>query len=225
MIVDDEPVAIRVMQQHLANMNGYEVVKWCTDALRALDYLLNNPVDLLFLDIEMPGLSGLQLFKSLENPPALILITAHRDYAVEGFELNAVDYLMKPVSFIRFVRALERFEHKMELNGPGNNSRNYVFVTVERIKKRVILEDIIYIESLKDYIRIITENEKIVTRETTTDFNERLPEESFLRIHRSFIVNKHKINTLGHDEITIGGYTLPVGRSYKNEVKEVLGIE
>lgn len=226
MIVDDEPVAIRVMERHLAKINHYEVVTSCTDVRAASEYLARSRVDLLLLDIEMPEWNGIQLFRTLEHPPALILVTAHRDYAVEGFELNAVDYLMKPVSFPRFVEALDRFETSRSVEGPDPNPSNgFLFVTVDRRKKKINLDDILYVESLKDYIRIHTDRERIITKETTTDFEHRLPSSTFLRIHRSFIVNVTKIDTVSSDEISLGTRQLPVGRSYKEQVNERLGFE
>lgn len=227
MIVDDEPVAIRVIHQYLEKMKNYEVVKTGTDAMDAFDYLSHTTVDLLFLDIEMPELTGIQLFKTLDHPPALILITAHRDYAVEGFELNAVDYLMKPVSFPRFVKALDRFEHSREESAPSeteSGNQDFLFVTVDRKKRRINPDHIIYVESQKDYICIYTDEEKIITRETTTDFERRLPADSFIRIHRSFIVNLNKIETVGYDEISLGRHVLPVGRAYREGVMYRLGI-
>jgi two-component system, LytTR family, response regulator len=225
MIVDDEPVAIRVIRQHLDKMAHYEVVHCSKDARDASEYLSHSAVDLLLLDIEMPELTGIQLFESLEEPPELILVTAHRDYAVEGFELNALDYLMKPVSFPRLVQALERFEQtSLKIGSSRGDTMDFVYVTVDRKKKKILLKDIIYIESFKDYIRIFTNKGKIITRETTTDFEQRLPTGSFLRIHRSFIINMNKIDTVSHDEISLGNYSLPVGRSYKDEAMKVLGI-
>lgn len=225
MIVDDEPVALRIIKQHLARLNNYEVAKTSTDSLEAFQYLTGHSIDLLLLDIEMPELNGIQLFKTLQDPPALILVTAHRDYAVEGFELNAIDYLMKPVSFPRFVKALDRFEEvQAKRAAESENTGDYIFVTVDRKKKKINLSDIIYVESLKDYIRIYTEDEQIITKETTGEFEQRLPSESFLRIHRSFIVKVDKIKTVSHDEITLEDQSLPVGRSYKAQVMEQLGL-
>lgn len=227
MIVDDEPVAIRIIRQHLSKMDQYEVVKSSTDAMEAFRYLTRSAVDLLLLDIEMPELTGIQLFKTLEHPPALILVTAHRDYAVEGFELNAVDYLMKPVSLPRFIKALERFEQSRlaEQATHSQESQDFIFVTVDRKKKKIDLDKILYIESLKDYIRIYTRDEKIITKETTTGFEQRLPSGSFLRIHRSFIINVEKIDTISYDEISLGRHTIPIGRSYRDEVMERLGLD
>jgi len=227
MIVDDEPVAIRIIRQHLSKMDQYEVVKSCTDAMEAFRYLTRSEVDLLLLDIEMPELTGIQLFKTLDHPPALILVTAHRDYAVEGFELNALDYLMKPVSFPRFIKALERFEQSQSANQTSNNhqSPDFIFVTVDRKKKKITLDEILYIESLKDYIRIYTRDEMIITKETTSGFEQRLPSDSFLRIHRSFIINVEKIEMISYDEISLGRHTIPIGRSYREEVMERLGLE
>ncbi|MDR8392444.1 LytTR family DNA-binding domain-containing protein [Aliifodinibius sp. S!AR15-10] len=226
MIVDDEPVAIRVLRQHLAKINNYEVVHTSTDSMQAFECLSHSPVDLLLLDIEMPELNGIQLFKTLDDPPALILVTAHRDYAVEGFELNAIDYLMKPVSFPRFIKALDRFEkHQASSNSTEDSTKDYLFVTVDRKKKKINLEEIVFIESLKDYIRIYTTSERIITKETTSDFEERLPSDSFLRTHRSFIININRIDIVSHDEISLGKHDVPVGRSYKTEVRQKLGLE
>ncbi len=226
MIVDDEPVAIRVLRQHLDKLSNYEVVRTDTNALQSFEYLGQNDVDLLFLDIEMPELNGLDLFRSLKNPPGLILVTAHRDYAVEGFEVNAIDYLMKPVSFSRLLEALQRFEFQyVDSVNPETHLKKYLFVTVDRIKKKIDPEDIIYIEGLKDYVQIHTPSEKIITRETMNDMESQLSQMLFLRIHRSFIINIDKIRTVSYDEIRVGNDTLPVGRTYRSRVMRRLNIE
>jgi DNA-binding LytR/AlgR family response regulator len=227
MIVDDEPVAIRIMRQHLDKLNNYEIVRTDTNATGAFEFLGRNTVDLLLLDIEMPELNGLDMFRSLKNPPGLILVTAHRDYAVEGFEVNAIDYLMKPVSFSRLLEALQRFEHLKTDSAiiPKPNNKKFLFVTVDRIKRKIDLENIIYIEGLKDYVQIRTKDDKIITRETMSDMDQQLPSDMFLRIHKSFIINMNKIRTVSYDEITLEEETLPVGRTYRNEVMRQLHIE
>jgi len=226
MIVDDEPVAIRIIHQHLDKLNNYEIVRTDTNATDAFEFLGSNTVDLLLLDIEMPELNGLDLFRSLKNPPGLILVTAHRDYAVEGFEVNAIDYLMKPVSFSRLLEALQRFEYLNADSGivPNPNKKKFLFVTVERVKRKIDPEDIIYIEGLKDYVQIRTGSETIITRETMSDMHRQLPSDTFLRIHRSFIINMNKIKTVSYDEITLENETLPVGRTYRNEVMQRLHL-
>lgn len=226
MIVDDEPVAIRIIRQHMEKLNNYEIVATNSNAMEAFEYLGQNDVDLLLLDIEMPELNGLEMYRSLKNPPELILVTAHRDYAVEGFEVNAIDYLLKPVSFSRLLKALQRFEYQ-KTSGDDvriSISPNYLFVTVDRIKRKINPEDIIYVEGLKDYVRIRTDSEKIVTRETMTDMERELSSGAFLRIHRSFIINIDKIQTVSYDEITVGNETVPVGRTYRNDVMRKLNI-
>jgi len=227
MIVDDEPVAIRIIRQHLEKLNNYEIVATGSNAMDAFVYLGQNEVDLLLLDIEMPELNGLEMYRSLKNPPKLILVTAHRDYAVEGFEVNAIDYLMKPVSFSRLLKALQRFEYQHIDWGNTSDSppQNHLFVTVDRIKRKIDLTDIVYIESLKDYVRIQTSSEKIITRETMTEMEQQLPSGMFLRIHRSFIINTDKIKTVSYDEISVGNETLPVGRTYRNDVMRKLNID
>lgn len=227
MIVDDEPVAIRIIRQHLEKLGNYEIAGTSTNAMEAFEFLGHNEVDLLLLDIEMPELNGLDLYRTLKNPPGLILVTAHRDYAVEGFEVNAIDYLMKPVSFARLLSALQRFENQSSEAGTdyGTLQKTSLFVTVDRIKKRLNLEDILYIEGMKDYVQIRTKTEKIVTRETMTDMERQLPSGKFLRIHRSFIINVEEIKTVSYDEIMVGSETLPVGRTYRNDVMHRLNIE
>lgn len=227
MIVDDEPVAIRVIRKHIEKLNNYEIVGTSTNAMEAFGYLGQNEVDLLLLDIEMPELNGLDFYRSLNNPPDLILITAHRDYAVEGFEVNAVDYLMKPVSFSRLLKALQRFEylHTSSDNSRDLSPKNFLFVTVDRVKRKIDPEDIIYIEGLKDYVRIRTSSEKIITKETMTEMERQLPSSEFMRIHRSFIININKIKTVSYDEICVGSETLPVGRTYRVDVIGKLNID
>lgn len=225
MIVDDEPVAVRVLRQHLEKLNDFEVVQASHNAMEAFEYLGKHPVDLVLLDIEMPELNGMELLQSLDGPPAVIFVTAHRDFAVEGFELNAVDYLVKPVPFSRLLKALQRFEQQQSAPAPSRPIKEAsIFVTVDRKKHRVDLDEITYIEGLKDYVRICTEGKKIITRETMTVMERRLPPDRFLRIHRSFIINTGRIKTVSYDEISLGKETLPVGRTYRDAVMQRLNI-
>ena len=225
MIVDDEPVAVRVLRRHLEKLNHFEVVMASHNAMEAFEYLGKHPIDLILLDIEMPELGGMELLRSLDEAPAVIFVTAHRDFAVEGFELNAVDYLVKPVSFSRLLKALQRFEQQ-SARAPARPAEggDSIYVTVDRKKRRINLDEVLYIEGLKDYVRICTAGEKIITRETMTQMQQRLPSNRFLRIHRSFIINRAKIETVSYDEISLEKETLPVGRTYRDEVMRRLNI-
>jgi len=228
LIIDDEPVAIRIIKRYLDNMGRYEISGTFTRSMEAMQWLRTHhgQVDLMFLDIKMPELNGLELFKTLEDPPELILITAHRNYAVEAFELQALDYLMKPIPFPRFVKALDRFEELKAATEilSENEVPGFLFVTVDRKKKKILIPDIRYVESLRDYIRIVTDQGNMITKETTADFEQRLPDSQFMRIHRSFIVPIARIQSYSHKQVIIGDKKLPIGRSYKKEVKAKLGI-
>ena len=199
MIVDDEPLAIQLLEEHVKQTPQLEVVATAENPIDALRLLKENKIDLLFLDIQMPVLTGIELVKTLQNPPGIIFTTAYREYAVESYELNVVDYLMKPITLIRFLKAVNKFldgqeqvaETKTEntINKPSGKYSIYVNVNKRFVK--VVFEEIQYVESVKDYIHIHTNLETVVTKSKISDFENDLPE-IFIRVHRSFIVNRKK---------------------------------
>lgn len=221
LIVDDEPLAVEVIKTHLDKLSDVEVVATCHDALEAFDLLRKHSVDLLFLDIQMPQLTGVDLIKALDDPPAVIFTTAYRDYAVEGFDLNAIDYLLKPISLPRLLRALDKFRtlHAAPLPSPARPADDTTLnVRVDRQVVKVPLASIRYIESMSDYIKIHTTERTLVTKERISHLADKLAPHDFLRIHRSFLVATSQITAFTHEEVQIDEQRLPISRSYKQAV-------
>lgn len=229
-IVDDEPLAQDILETYLQKIPQIELIAKCDNAFEANDVLQANDVDLMFLDINMPQLTGTEFLKGLTDPPVTIFTTAYPNYALEGFELNALDYLVKPISTERFLtacnRAIEQAELKqkakagpLEEGGPG-----FFFVKADKKLVRVNMADIVYIEGLKDYVIIRMPNDRVITLQTMKSLEDRLPSASFQRIHRSFIVNLDRIEALHGNmvEVTEKGKTtsLPVGKSYREVLAE-----
>lgn len=223
MIVDDEPLAIQLLTTHIKQIENLELVATANNPIEALGLLKELSVDLLFLDIQMPVLTGIELVKALQNRPDVIFTTAYRDYAVESYELDIIDYLMKPITFVRFVQSVNKYLDKKSntTNLASTNDTQQenisIYVNVNRRYVKVIFDDINYIESLKDYIHIHTTNDIVITKETISHFETKLPK-SFLRIHRSFIVNRFKITAFTSHDIEIGTKEIPIGGSYREDV-------
>ena len=227
LIIDDEPLAQNVIENYLKEFSFIEVVAKCDNALNALDWMKKQKIDLIFLDISMPFISGIDFIKTLKNPPAIILTTAYREYAVESYELNVLDYLLKPISFERFLKAINKLDNQAaELVKPVHEEKeNDVFIYVKSDKKnvRVLLKEILFIESVKDYIKIhLLNGPSIITQMQISAIEQRLPE-SFLRIHRSFIISKDKITAYTQHDLEIGNLQIPIGRSYKMIVSKNFG--
>jgi DNA-binding LytR/AlgR family response regulator len=232
LLVDDEPPALAVLRSHIAAVPMLEVVAQCHNAVAAFEALQKHPVDLMFLDIQMPRLSGTDFLRSLRNPPKVILTTAYREYALDGYDLDVVDYLLKPISLDRFLRAIQKV-YRLESNGlatmpaPRETSHaqadRFLYFRVDRKMVKVMVNDILYIESLKDYVRIVTTTRQIVAKQTITSLEEMLPEDGFLRIHRSFIVALDKIDSFSPGYVEVTKKELPVGRHYKHDVERILG--
>lgn len=230
--VDDEPPALQVIEKYIAAMPVLELKASVNNAVDALFILQHNKVDLLFLDIQMPQLLGTDFIRSLINPPKVIFTTAFRKYAVDGFELDAVDYLLKPISFDRFLKAVNkvmRLNIVADENGihsktqqPANVSSEFIYLRADRKNIKVNFDDILFIESLKDYIKVVTKEKTIVTKQAISSIDESLPATQFIRIHRSFIISLNKINSFTPELIQIGKYELPISRSYRHEVEKAL---
>lgn len=227
-IIDDEPLAIELIKDHVSKFSNLEVIGTCQNAIEGLEMLKSNHVDLMFLDIQMPTLTGIEFLRSLSNPPKVIFTTAYREYALESYELEVVDYLLKPISFDRFFKAINKF---LKLDAPvpkappkpteNESSSNYIYVNANKKYHRINYDDILYAESLKDYVRIHTESTSITTKEKISDFESKLPS-CFLRTHRSYIVNTQKISAYTMHDIEIGDIEIPIGISYKQQVLEQL---
>lgn len=227
-IVDDEPLAINVIKKFLEHFQYAEVVSSCENAMDAFAYISGNPVDLLFLDINMPTLNGLDFLKSLKEPPLVIITSAYRDYAVEGFELNVLDYLVKPISFQRFLKAMDKantaIREKRAINQPlvtsPDKSKSFIFLKVDKKMVKVYLDEILYIESLKDYVRIHTVYEDLVTHQNLNSMAKMLPSDSFIRIHKSYTISVDKVKSIEGNCVEIAGKLIPLGRNYRKQVKE-----
>ena len=217
-------LAQNIIENYLKNFTDIELIAKCENALSALAWIKKQKIDLIFLDISMPFISGIDFIKTLQNPPKIILTTAHKEFAVESYELNVLDYLLKPISFERFLKAINKLENDSAqvIKPVIDDSESEVFIYVKSEKKnvKILLKEILFIESLKDYIKIHTVNKTIVTQVPISSIEQRLPE-SFLRIHRSFIVAKDKITAYTQHDFEIGKYQIPIGRNYKAAVAKV----
>ncbi|POY36466.1 DNA-binding response regulator [Solitalea longa] len=232
LIVDDEPPALDVLQKYIEAVPNLQLTGSCINCVEALRYLQGEKVDLLFLDIKMPQLLGTDFVRTLKNPPKIIFTTAFRKYAVEGFELDAVDYLLKPISFDRFIKAVNKVMQTQlpsnggnsEINNNGSNNKNEAFIYFRADRKmiKVLLKDILFVESLKDYIRVITRSKQIITKLSISALESMLPEDQFIRIHRSYLVAIDKIDSFTADDIEIEKKELPIGRMYQHEINKLL---
>lgn len=218
--IDDEPLALSVIETFCSKLDFIELQKTFIKPNEALLYLKKFPVDLLFLDIHMPALSGIDFYKSIEQKTMVIFCTAHSQYAVEGFNLNALDYLLKPFDFDRFKIATEKAKDFFELQGNTNNIK-HIFVRADYSLQKIVLDDILYIEALDDYLKIFLNKQKtIVARMTMKSMIEKLPSNQFLRVHRSFIVPINKVENIRNKFCTISERKIPIGSSYEDALNE-----
>ncbi len=233
LIVDDEPLARDLMRSHISKLENFQIVAECGDAMKALQELHKNPVDLMFMDIQMPQITGIEFLKTLKNPPRVIITTAYREYALDGFELDVVDYLLKPITFERFLKSVNKYYQANLDEGPGmapaysatQNDEAFIYVKENKKVMKVHLSEILYIEGLSEYVQIYTDSRKIITKCSMNHMEEKLPEEGFMRIHKSFIVSLSKIEAFTSSSIDVPGKELPIGRSYKNSVIEALQLQ
>lgn len=226
-IVEDEPLAAEVLQRYINEVPFLHLKEKCSDAVYAMDVLTKEQIDLIFLDIHLPKLKGLDFIKTLKDPPKVIVTTAYRDYAVQGFELNVIDYLIKPIEFSRFLTAVNKLPQSKSIAVASNivaagGERAHLFFSVSKKKVKVFLDEILYIESLKEYIRIITKTKSILTKFQLGEVEEMLNNNNFLRVHRSFIVSKEKIEAYSSTDVEVNGKQIPIGRSYKELVVSIL---
>ena len=229
--VDDEPLALSVLKKYIASVPALELAGSCADAVQALDMLQQHHVDLLFMDIQMPQIMGTDFIRTLKRSPKVIFTTAYRKYAVEGFELDAVDYLLKPISFERFLKAVNKIL-QTEIQAPDSafqttdiipeSSNTCLYVRADRKMVKILLNDILYIEGLNDYVKIITPEKTIVTKYLLSSLEESLSKDAFIRIHRSFIIAINKIDSYNADSIEIRKKELPIGRLFKHDVNKLL---
>jgi len=226
-IVEDEPLSAEILTDYIRQVPFLELRSVCVDAIYAMEILKNEKIDLIFLDIHLPRVKGLEFLESLRNPPAVIIVSAYKEYALQGFELNVIDYLLKPVRFSRFLKAVNKLQQQPgpqpQLPADTAVGRTWFFFSVGKKKVKVFLDDILYIESLREYIRITTKEKNILTKFPLSKVEELLSKNNFLRIHRSFIVAKDKISAFTNTDVEINNKQIPIGRSYKDSVLALLG--
>ncbi|WP_347216111.1 LytTR family DNA-binding domain-containing protein [Chryseobacterium sp.] len=212
-IVDDEPLAATLLENHISKIDHLKLTGKAENALEAYKLLQNQSVDLMFLDIQMPHISGIDFLKSLSQKPKTIFTTAYRDFAIEGFELEAVDYLLKPITFERFFKAVERVSRN--INDPKDD---FIILKTEGMHRKLSLADIIYIESQGNDIKItLSTSENFISKSKITDLELLLASKGFIRIHRSFIINSEFVTAFNNNELHLGSHKIPVGRSYRQE--------
>jgi len=230
-IIDDEPLALELLEDFVSKIPNLKLVSCCSNAIEAVSILQNNKIDLILLDIEMPEFTGIEFIKSLDVKPLFIFTTAYSHYAIEGFNLNAVDYLVKPIPFHRFLKAVNRAQEiyllKNEENAPSIktlSSPNFIFVKADYENIKLNFDDIKYFEGLKDYIKIFSVSHKpILTLSNFKKIEEKLPEDLFIRVHRSYIVSLKHINSVQRNRILIDGVRIPIGLNYKDEFIKKIG--
>ncbi len=228
LIVDDEPLALDLLESHIVAMDDLEVAGRCSNALDAGTILRQQRIDLLFLDIQMPGLTGIELIRTLQNRPKIILTTAYKEYAFDAFQLDAADYLLKPISFSNFLRSINKVCGQLQPTAISNTSTSplfeeaFVYLKTEKRLVKVILKDILYIESIRDYTRVTTLNQRIIAHLRISELEEKLPEDWFLRVHRSYLVNRLHIEAFSAQSIEFEDKHIPIGRQYKERTLGVL---
>ncbi len=228
LIVDDEPLARELIRGHILKLENCEVVAECDNAMKAMEALRNHKVDLMFLDIKMPQMTGIDFLKTLRRPPKVIITTAFSQYALDGFELDVVDYLMKPVTFERFFKSVNKYfqsgnSESVEVDG-GKGTSEDAFIYVKENKKviKIYMKEIHFIEGLNEYIRIHTDNRRVVVKSSLQGIESKLPQEQFIRVHKSYIVSIPRIRAFNATTIELENAKLRIGRNYKNQVFSAL---
>lgn len=230
LIIDDELPARELIQAYLEVLPDFEVVNSIDNAIDGFVYLQSHPVDLLFLDIQMPRMTGLELLKSLQTRPKVVLTTAFREYAVDGFDLDVLDYLVKPISQDRFLKTISKYLHFKEITQDASSQKSaiddaYIFLKVDKEQKKIFLNEILYIEGLKDYIKVYTLKGMYVVYERLGYMEAKLPESKFVRVHKSFIVSLDKVSKYTNDVLNIDQYEIPLGRMYKQNFLSKVGLQ
>jgi DNA-binding LytR/AlgR family response regulator len=218
LILEDEPLAVNVLKEYISEVPELKLGPICDDAFSAMTALRSEKIDLLFVDINLPKLNGIDFIKSLNDNYKIILTTAYHEFALDAYNLNVIDYLLKPIEFTRFLQAINKVLTKETGNQSINHlpeERKFQFFNVDKKQVKVFLDEIVFVESLKDYVRIHLRDKKIVTKFQIGALHELLGQEKFVRVHKSFIINTEKISTIGATEVKLGSVTIPIGRMYK----------
>jgi len=223
-IVEDEPLAVKVLSDYILQLPFLELQATFKDAILATDWLRHNHTDLIFLDIHLPKLKGMAFLKMLTHPPAVIITTAYHQYAVEGFDLNVTDYLLKPFDFERFLTAVTKVKtaqgERMKTN-EMEKTKDHLFLNVQKKKVKILFSEIIYIESQQEYIKLVTTKKVYFSKVTTSEMENLLPANLFKRIHRSYIVSVNRIDSYNSEMVEVNGISIPIGRSYRHIIEDL----
>lgn len=221
-IIEDEPLAVKVLSDYIAQAGFLELQGSFKDAILATDWLRLHTTELIFLDIHLPRLKGMSFLKTLVHPPAVIITTAYHEYAVEGFNLSVTDYLLKPFDFERFLVAVNKVKTSAALApGPGADIKDHIFLQAERKKIKILFSEILFIESQREYIKVVTTKREYLSKLSTREIEMMLPEQLFKRVHRSYIVSVAKIDSYTADTVEVGGASIPIGRGYRNVIENL----
>ncbi len=224
-IIEDEPLATKVLVDYIQQVPFLELQGTFKDAILASDFLRNNHTELIFLDIHLPKLKGMAFLKTLTHPPAVIITTAYHQYAVEGFEMNVTDYLLKPFDFERFLIAVTKVKtegsEKQNTNKAPHDIKDHLFLNVQKKKVKILFSEIIYIESQREYIKIVTTKKEFISKMSTHDIEELLPASLFKRIHRSYIISLSKIDSYTAEMVEVNGISIPIGRGYRDIIENL----
>jgi two-component system LytT family response regulator len=222
-IIEDEPLAVKILSDYIIQVPFLKLEATFKDAILATDYLRENDTDLIFLDIHLPKLKGMSFLKTITNPPAVIITTAYHQYAIEGFDLNVIDYLLKPFDFERFLKAVtkvKKSESYIREPDEKQGEKDFIFLNVQKKRVKILFSEILYIESQQEYIKIITTKREYIIKMSTHQIESLLPANSFRRVHRSFIVSLSKIESYSAEIVEVNGVSIPIGRGYKDILKD-----
>ncbi|MBS7254850.1 LytR/AlgR family response regulator transcription factor [Flavobacterium branchiicola] len=222
-LIDDEPLAIKVLQNYFVNFTDFEVVATFNNSLEALDFLNSTPVDAVFLDINMPMMTGFELISLIENKTKIIITTAFREFAAESYDLDVLDYLVKPIPLPRFIKCINKitteFNLKNNIKVETAKGDSHIFIKVDKKMMKINIEEILFIEGMKEYIKVVTPDKTYITHKSLTSLSEELPADRFLRIHKSYVIALNKVKSIEGNRIQIQSYTIPIGRNYSKDVK------
>lgn len=222
-LIDDEPLAIKVLQNYFTNFTDFEVVATFNNSLEALDFINSTPVDAVFLDINMPMMTGFELISLIENKTKVIITTAFREFAAESYDLDVLDYLVKPIPLPRFIKCINKIttEYNLKNNIKVETTKgdSHIFIKVDKKMMKINIEEILFVEGMKEYIKVVTPDKTYITHKSLTSLSEELPQDRFLRIHKSYVIALNKVKSIEGNRVQIQSYNIPIGRNYSKEVK------
>jgi len=222
-LIDDEPLAIKVLQNYFTNFTDFEVVATFNNSLEALDFINSTPVDAVFLDINMPMMTGFELISLIENKTKVIITTAFREFAAESYDLDVLDYLVKPIPLPRFIKCINKIttEYNLKNNIKVETAKgdSHIFIKVDKKMMKINIEEILFVEGMKEYIKVVTPDKTYITHKSLTSLSEELPGDRFLRIHKSYVIALNKVKSIEGNRVQIQSYNIPIGRNYSKEVK------